>query len=78
MESEKTLYTEQTDDVTLELARLVAAGWNERQIARLARLRATYSHTSDEVSVEVAAPLNPDSDKLTFMRWLYNSGRIES
>lgn len=78
MESEKTVYEEKAEDVTLELARLVAAGWNERQIARLARLRAIYAQTSDEVEVAIVTPLTPDENKLAFVRWLYSSGRLES
>src|SRR4051812_45381439 len=69
METEKCAYTAQTNNVMNELASLVENGWNEQQIARLARLRATYRCTTDTLAKEAVNFLSKtDQQHLIFMR----------
>jgi hypothetical protein len=77
MSNEKMIYVEQTDDITTELAKLIAVGWSETQIARLARIRATYSQTSDELNAGVLQS-KTEQNRMAFARWLYSVGRMTS
>ena len=71
--------TAQPGDITVELTGLVEAGWNEQQIARLARLRATYSTTSDGLAGVPANSLTrAEQQHLAFTSWLYHHGRLVS
>jgi uncharacterized protein with ParB-like and HNH nuclease domain len=77
MNSENMMYIKQTEDVPTILANLMAAGWNETQIAQLARRRATYSQTSDELNAVVSYS-KTEQNRMAFMRWLYSVGRMTS
>lgn len=76
MGNENTLYQAEAKDSTTELARLLESGLNERQIARMVRLRATYSHTSDDLDQSKFS--KTEENGLAFMRWLRDTGRLES
>lgn len=78
MEAPKSDYAGKNVDITHELSNLVTLGWNERQIARLARMRAGYRQNGDRVNVPPVL-LNQDEHKhLTFVRWLYEADRLKS
>jgi|SwirhisoilCB3_FD_contig_31_1759208_length_356_multi_3_in_0_out_0_1 hypothetical protein len=66
-------------DVTVELARLVDAGWDEAQIASFARQRATYGLTPDDPDYAPAKQLSGlERQRLEFARWLYQNGRLHA
>lgn len=75
MGNENTLYRD-TQDTTVELAKLLESGLNENQIARMVRLRATYNHTSDELPP--VAFTKDEEGHLAFLRWLHQTGRVIS
>ncbi len=78
MERPKSDCAGQTVDVTHELSILVKLGWNERQIAGLARMRASYRKNQDCINVPPMF-LNKDEQKhLTFVRWMYEANRLKS
>ena len=76
MNSENTIPTTGEVDITVELARLVEAGWDENQIAMFARRRATYGlypEDPESLPVKVSAA---EKQRLEFARWLYQNGRM--
>jgi GrpB-like predicted nucleotidyltransferase (UPF0157 family) len=77
MEGENTIYAEQADTAT-QFAKLLAAGLTERQIARFVRLRATYPQTSDEIHTQDETLSRDEQNRLAFMRWLRDNGRLVS
>ncbi|HEX2916123.1 MAG TPA: hypothetical protein VH186_35515 [Chloroflexia bacterium] len=77
MGMENTSYAE-GNDVTTQLAKLVDAGWNEAQIAKMARMRASYGQTRDIPREELPEELSTeDQNHLEFIRWLHQNGRIK-
>ena len=76
MEAEKVSSNEAGMDITNHLSNLIESGWTEQQIAKFARMRATYGHTTDVLTP--AALISADERKLNFARWLYNTGRLVS
>jgi hypothetical protein len=77
MNSENTTPTTREVDMTVELARLVEAGWDEAQIAVFARRRATYGLTPDDPE-SVPAKINvAERNRLEFVRWLVQNGRLQ-
>jgi hypothetical protein len=76
METENIYCTTSPEDITSQLANLIEAGWNEQQIARFARMRATYDAVTDEFRTGEAA--NVDKHRLAFASWLYRQGRLVS
>ncbi len=79
METEETSCTEQAPDITNDLANLIAAGWTEAQIARMARQRALYSRDNDTLTQQSEPKVTlsaTEQQHLSFVRWLYTSGRL--
>lgn len=76
MNSENTAPYTPEGDVTVELARLVDAGWDEAQIAVFARRRATYGLTPDDPESVPAKITAADRNRLEFARWLVQNGRL--
>ena len=76
MEAEKVSGNEPSTDLTSHLSNLIEAGWTEQQIAKFARMRATYSPVNDVLTP--AAMISADKNRLDFARWLYNNGRLVS
>lgn len=76
MNSENTVPTTREVDVTVELARLVDAGWDEAQIAIFARRRATYGRTPDDPESVPAKVSVEERNRLEFARWLVQNGRL--
>ena len=77
MNSENTTPSSPEVDVTVELARLVDAGWDESQIAIFARRRATYGLTPDDPESVPAKVTAADRNRLEFARWLVQNGRLK-
>ncbi len=76
MNNENTAPYTPEGDVTVELARLIDAGWDETQIAMFARRRATYGLSPEDpesVPTKVSAAAK---QRLEFARWLYQNGRL--
>ncbi|MDB5079545.1 MAG: hypothetical protein JWP00_1469 [Chloroflexi bacterium] len=65
-------------DVTVELARLVDAGWDEAQIAQFARRRATYGMSAEDPECAPTKVSSAERLRLEFARWLYQNGRISA
>lgn len=76
MSSENTTPYTPESDVTVELARLVDAGWDEAQIAVFARRRATYGLTPDDPENVPAKVSVEERNRMEFARWLVQNGRI--
>ena len=76
MNSENTAPTTREVDMTVELARLVDAGWDEAQIAVFARRRAIYGLTPDDPESIPAKISVEERNRLEFARWLVQNGRL--
>lgn len=76
MNTENTSQPTREVDMTVELARLVDAGWDETQIALFARQRATYGLTPDDPEYAPVKISAAERKRLEFARWLYQNGRI--
>ena len=76
MNGENTIPTTRETDITVELARLVEAGWDEAQIAMFARRRATYGLSPEDPESVPAKVSAADKNRMEFARWLYQNGRL--
>jgi hypothetical protein len=76
MNSENTTPYTPESDVTVELARLIDAGWDESQIAMFARRRATYGLTPEDPESVPTKVTAAEKQRLEFARWLYQNGRL--
>ncbi len=76
MNNENTAPYTPEGDVTVELARLIDAGWDETQIAMFARRRATYGLSPEDPESVPTKVSIAEKQRLEFARWLYQNGRL--
>lgn len=76
MNGENTIPSTRETDITVELTRLVEAGWDEAQIAMFARRRATYGLSPEDPEAVPAKVSVAEKNRMEFARWLVQNGRL--
>ena len=68
----------QTTELIDKLNEMVVSGWTEGQIIRLAQMRGSYKRNFDQPIIAASHLSTAEKAQLTFFRWLYRGGRLQS
>ncbi|OJW01845.1 MAG: hypothetical protein BGO39_28245 [Chloroflexi bacterium 54-19] len=69
-------YRRPNPDIAAALKNLVEAGFNEKEIAAFARLRARYAQIPDHIQDYPTVLSKQEITNLSFYRWLVQKGRL--